>query len=165
MNYKNIVLIILFIFCTVMTRLAPHPPNFTPLISIVIFCGIIFKNKYGFLIPFIAMFISDIWLGFHNVLFYVYFSLLIIFTMSYLYKNNNNLKNIIYLSFSGSILFFIISNFGVWIIGYPNTFQGFIACYYAAIPFFHNTLLSTLIYSTIFSLSYQYMNNRNILLS
>jgi hypothetical protein len=165
MNYKNILLIILFTSFAALTRLTPHPPNFTPLISIAIFCGILFKNRYGFFIPFIAMVVSDVWLGFHNILFYVYFSLFLIFTMGHIFRNNNNLKNTIYLSLSGSIIFFIVSNFGVWLIGYPKNFQGLLACYYAAIPFFQNTLLSTLIYSTVFLLSYQYLNNRNIAVS
>lgn len=165
MNYKNILLIILFTSFAVLTRLTPHPPNFTPLISIAIFCGILFKNKYGFFIPFIAMVVSDLWLGFHDILFYVYFSLFLCFTLGYLFRKHINLKNIIYLSFSGSVIFFIVSNFGVWLIGYPKSIEGLITCYYAAIPFFHNTLLSTLIYSTVFSVSYQYLNNRNIALS
>ena len=158
----NIILILLFTILIAVTRLAPHPPNFTPLLSISIFCGLIFKNKLSFCIPLFAMIISDLWLGFHNVLFFVYMPLLIVFAIGYKFKSALNFKNIAILSLSSSIIFFIVSNFGVWIVGYPKTISGFIACYVAAIPFFHNTLISTLMYSSIFLFVVGYLTNNNL---
>jgi hypothetical protein len=49
------------------------------------------------------------------------------------------------------IIFFIITNFGVWTSGYYGlTLEGLIACYIAAIPFFHMTLLGTIVYTGLF---------------
>ena len=60
----------------------------------------------------------------------------------------------IVLSFIGALTFFIISNFGVWISGsyYDISTQGLLNCYIMAIPFFTNTLLSTLFFAVIFEL-------------
>ena len=53
-----------------------------------------------------------------------------------------------------SVIFFIVSNFGVWILGYPKTWEGFIKCYTVAIPFFRNSLAGDLVYSGLMVLSY-----------
>ena len=52
---------------------------------------------------------------------------------------------------ASAILFFAITNFGVWAIDhlYPRTLAGLASCYIAAIPFFRNTLLSGLFYSAL----------------
>ena len=50
----------------------------------------------------------------------------------------------------GAILFYIITNFGVWSSGvYGYNFEGLISCYTLALPFFGNTLVSTLLFSFI----------------
>jgi len=162
MKYMNIILIVSFSVLTAVTRLTPHPPNFTPLLSIAIFCGLIFKNKWSFFIPLSAMLISDLWIGFHNVLFFVYLPLLLIFMIGLKFENLHSFKNVTIISFFSSIIFFILSNFGVWIVGYPKTISGFIACYIAAIPFFHNTLISTLMYSSVFLFAVRYLTSNNL---
>jgi hypothetical protein len=164
MKYLNIILIGLFVAFAAITRLVPHPPNFTPILSIAIFCGLIFKNKYSFYIPLFAMFVSDMWLGFHNVLFFVYLAFLLIFLIALQFDKSINFKNITSISLSSSIVFFVVSNFGVWLIGYPKSFQGLYSCYMAAIPFFHNTIISTLIFSYAFLYAYKYLANYNSVL-
>ena len=59
--------------------------------------------------------------------------------------------NIFFASVSASVSFFIITNFGVWISTpyYEKTFGGLMACYTAAIPFFHHTLLGDLFFVAI----------------
>ena len=160
----NIILIVLLTILTAITRLAPHPPNFTPVLSIAIFCGLIFNNRFSFCIPLCAMILSDLWIGFHDILFFIYLPLLMIFIFGYQYKKTINFKNIVMISLSSSIIFFIVSNFGVWLIGYPKTISGLSVCYIAAIPFFHNTLISTLMYSSIFLFVYKYLTNNNLVL-
>ena len=152
----NILLIIILTLFAIFSRLIPHPPNFTPLLAIALYSGVCFKNKFLFIIPLLSMVISDFFLGYHNVIFWVYLSLLIIFYMGYLLFKKYTFRNLILLSFVSSIMFFILSNLGVWIIGYPKSFEGFVACYVAAIPFFHNTLISTILFSSIFHFSYKY---------
>ena len=50
----------------------------------------------------------------------------------------------------GAVIFFVITNFGVWSLGsYGYTIEGFISCYILALPFFGNTLISTIVFSAI----------------
>ena len=146
----NYLLFILLTFFAAFSRLAPHPPNFTPILSIALFCGISFRNKYIFLIPLFSMLISDYFIGYHSVIMYVYISLLIIFFIGKYLIKENSFNSTMVLSLSSAIIFFIISNFGVWIVGYPKNISGFIACYVAALPFLSNTLISTLLFSSVF---------------
>ena len=148
----NILLIIILTLFAIFSRLIPHPPNFTPLLAIALYSGVCFKNKFLFIIPLLSMVISDFFIGYHNTIFWVYLSLLIIFYIGYLLFKKYTFRNLILLSFVSSIMFFILSNLGVWIIGYPKSFEGFIACYVAAIPFFHNTLISTFAYLVVLKL-------------
>ena len=52
---------------------------------------------------------------------------------------------------AASILFFVVTNFGVWALDslYPRTLEGLVICYVAAIPFFANTLAGTLFYTAV----------------
>ena len=62
---------------------------------------------------------------------------------------------------SAAVIFFILSNFGVWISGgYGYTLNGLISCYILAIPFFGNTFVSTIIYSALIELIYKIYNTR-----
>ena len=150
----SVFLIILVLF----SRIIPHTPNFTPLISIVLVSSILFKGKRYFALPLIGLFLSDILLEifhfngyiFSSIFFWTYASLLLVFIFSFRFNNGINIKNILFHSFSGALIFFIVSNFGVWVMGgYSYSMTGLIACYTLAIPFFKNTLSSTLIYSAI----------------
>jgi len=161
----NIILIITFIIFIAFSRFAPHPPNFTPILSIALFSGMVFKNKFIFCIPLGAMLLSDYYIGFHNSIIWVYVSLLLIYLLGKAFFNYFSTINIFLLSFLSSVIFFILSNFGVWLIGYPKTLSGFIACYIAAIPFFTNTLLSTILYSFIFYYGYKYILKNNKIIS
>ena len=158
----NYLFIILLTCLAAFTRLAPHPPNFTPILSIALFCGVCFRSKYIFLVPLFAMLISDFILGFHSVIMYVYFSLLLIFIFGKLVSEKISYKSTLIISLFSSILFFLITNFGVWIIGYPKTFSGLILCYSAAIPFFKNSLISTLMFSSVFYYCYSYISNQSL---
>ena len=101
-------------------------------------------------IPFLilAFAITDILIGFHSLLFWTWGSLALIGLIS---KYSNRILSRLFLSFVGAILFFIISNFGVWLTGslYQQSLEGLIQCYIMALPFFTNTLLSTIIFALL----------------
>ena len=146
----NKLIIPLIIVLAAITRLIPHPPNFTPIITIGLFGGAYISNRsIAILIPLSAMFLSDLLLGFHATAYWVYGSLLLVTMMGMMLKNKVNLINCLIAALGGSFLFFIITNFGVFLIGYPYTVEGFISCFVLAIPFFKNTLISTVIYSSV----------------
>tara|TARA_B100000475_G_scaffold197913_1_gene177665 strand:- start:110 stop:832 length:723 start_codon:yes stop_codon:yes gene_type:complete len=139
-----------------LSRIIPHPWNFTPVIAVAIMSGYFFKNIYfSFSILLISMFVADLFLGFYENMIFVYISLLLISFIFYKISKRINFKNLFIYGFAGSVIFFVISNFGVWALGspgvsnlpYDKTLSGLIECYVFAIPFFPNTFLSTLIFS------------------
>ena len=137
-------------------RLIPHPPNFTPIIAVAIMSGYFFRNIYvSFSILLISMLIADIFIGFYENIIFVYIALLLITFVFFKISNKINFKNLFIYGFAGSLIFFIVSNFGVWALGSPGVYDiayekslsGLIQCYILAIPFFGNTFLSTVIFS------------------
>ena len=129
------------------SRFIPHPPNFTSLIALSFYIPVIMGLKFIPVLIFCFV-VTDYFIGFHSTTFFTWGSILIIgFTSQYFKKN-------IYVrllgALSASLVFYLFSNFGVWTLGsYSYTFDGLILCYIAAIPFYTNTLLSTIIYSVI----------------
>ena len=154
--------VIIFILIAVLLRISPHPWNFTPILSIALLSGAYFKNKLSFIIPFSIIVISDLYIGNFNMAFWVYISYLLIFMLGRLYISDITYRNIFISSFAGSIIFFLITNFGTWVIGYPKTINGFLSCFTLALPFYKNTLLSSLFYSTIFYLLYESLLKINL---
>ncbi len=157
MNWKWItpkLLIItgIIIFAALM-RIVPHYPNFTPVAALALFGGAhLGKRWLAFLLPLTALFVSDLFLGFHNFMIPVYFSFALVVLLGRLMRNNIRIPFVIGGSLSGSLLFFLITNAAVWISTpyYPNTFQGLMTSYTMAIPFFHTALLGDLFYNALF---------------
>ena len=159
MNKLIITTIIIF---AAFTRLIPHPPNFTPIIAIGLFGGAYLKdNRLALIIPLIAMIIADVFLGFHGTMIWVYGSLIIISMMGILLKNRTSLVNCSVAALGGSLLFFVVTNFGVWFISglYEKSIAGLITCYAMALPFFHNTLAGSVVYSAIMFGGYEVLKN------
>ena len=146
-----------FVLIGVLFRIIPHAPNFTPMLTIALMSGLYVKNRFSLLIPISIMFISDLFIGSHVTLLWVYFSLLIICLIGRLIKNSA--LHILLFSILSSVLFFIVTNFGVWISGgYSYSFEGLVMCYIMAIPFFKNTLISTLLFSALFYSLHYFLN-------
>ena len=155
-NFKKEFFPIGLILILVFARLIPHPPNFTPIIAVAIVSGYFFKNiNLSLLILLVAMLVSDLFIGFYENMIFVYASLLVITFIFHKISNKINFKNLFIYGFAGSLIFFVISNFGVWALGspgldnlpYEKSIAGLIECYIFAIPFFGNTFLSTLIFA------------------
>ncbi|MEK7630124.1 MAG: DUF6580 family putative transport protein [Patescibacteria group bacterium] len=134
-----------------LSRLFPHPPNFTPVISVALFAGAYFNKKSALIISLTGLFLSDLFIGFYGpLMLFVYGSLALAIIFGSVIKKDISIERIIVCSVAGPILFFVITNFGVWVLPdstYPKTFAGLAECYVMAIPFFRNTLSSTIIYS------------------
>ena len=148
----NKLIIPAIIICAAFTRLIPHPPNFTPIIAMGLLGGAYLKDRrLVFLIPLIAMIIADAFLGFHGTMIWVYGSLILISMVGILLKNRTSLINCSAAALGSSLLFFLVTNFGVWIISgfYEKSIAGLFTCYAMALPFFHNTLAGSVVYSAI----------------
>lgn len=150
------------ILAAALFRLVPHWPNFTPVAAIALFGGACLNKKYlAFLVPLIALFISDLFLGFHSMMGWVYAGFMITVGIGLLLKRNINLFNVAGASLLSSVLFFLVTNFGAWLASplYPDTFAGLIQCYIAGLVFFNdgsygisfflNEVLGSLFYNTV----------------
>ncbi|MEK7097206.1 MAG: DUF6580 family putative transport protein [Patescibacteria group bacterium] len=159
-DIKSKVSIFAIILLAVVTRLIPHAPNFAPIGGLALFSGANFKNKTALLIPLSAMFISDIFLGFHKTMPFVYLSFIIIALIGGLIKTNK-WQSLLKASLISSVLFFLITNFGVWATGsmYQKNLSGLIQSYVMGLPFFRNTIISDLFYSFSFFYGYRFLSN------
>ncbi len=140
-------------------RFLPHPPNFTPVLSIALFSGFYFKKTLqSFLIPISIMLLSDAIIGFHSTMFFVYFSVLLTILIGMYFLKQTSAFKIASTSLLSSCLFFIITNFGAWAIGgfYAKTMIGLFACFISGIPFFYNEVLGTSLYTFLLFSTYHY---------
>ena len=140
------------------SRFIPHPPNFTSLIALSFYIPAIFGRKYIAAVI-LSFFLTDLVIGFHSVTLFTWGSVLIIGLMSKFFINNISMR--IFGPLLGAIIFFIITNFGVWIQGYYGySMESLIACYIMAIPFFHYTVISTIFFSIIIEAACSYSSLR-----
>lgn len=141
----------------VVVRLIPHPANVAPIAAMALFGGAYLDRKYAFVVPLVAMFSSDLFLGFHNTILFVYGSFLLTGVIGLWLKSHRNVQRITLGALASSMLFFLITNFGVWLVGglYPKTLSGLIQSYVMALPFFRNTLLGDLFYTGVFFGGYE----------
>jgi hypothetical protein len=154
---------VIFIIVGVFSRLLPHPPNFSPLVAVALFSGVYWNRKYGYLLPLGTYVISDLIIGLHNTVIFTWSSILLIYFIGTRLKRGNIGSTVIYTLFS-SFLFFIITNFGVWLLGwYPHTLRGLIECYILALPFFRTSLLADILFVGILFGTYEYFLSRRLL--
>ncbi len=134
-----------FVLLAVWFRLIPHPPNVAPITALALFSGASFRNKwFSIVFPLISMILSDIVLGFSSISLWVYSAFILITMFSWVTKELKWTSVLI-----SSLIFFIVSNFGVWVLSYPHTIEGLITCYTMAIPFFGYSILGDMAWSLI----------------
>jgi len=160
MNKKNLILILAIIALAVASRLVKHPPNFTPVVAMSIFAGYYLNKKWGWLLPMVAMFLSDAFIGFYDwrLMAVVYLSIGLSFVLGYGFKRFGNWRSVLACSLTASVLFFILTNFAVWALyqWYPHTWAGLLNCFVMALPFFKNTLAGDLVYSVALFGTYEF---------
>ena len=161
-NIKPYLLPIFLILVLSFSRLIPHPWNFTPVLAVGIFSGFYFKQFYlGLFIVIVSMFLGDLYLGFHGTMFFTYISLAVAVILG-LYIKHFKFTEILFTGLASSICFFIITNFGAWITldMYEKNLAGLFKSYVLAIPFFHNTLISTFLYLFLFKILFELLLNK-----
>ena len=143
------------------SRVLPHPPNFTPLIALSLYCPIFLGAGYIYAVL-LSFVLTDIFIGFHQTLLFTWGSIFIIGILSRYFCRDFK-KRILGASIA-SIFFFIITNFGVYLTGmYGYSFDGLIKCYFMAIPFFTNTIVSTIIFSLVIEILIKINYQRKVL--
>jgi len=143
---------LILILVAVVSRLLPHPPNFTPIAAVGLFSGAYLRIRKFWLVPVAALLLSDVVIGFYPpvAMVFVYSGfILCTYIGRALLQERYNLLSLGGATLSGAVVFFVLSNLGDWLTGlnYPLTLAGLLDCYVRAIPFFGNTLLGDLFYT------------------
>lgn len=159
--------VLTMIFAGAVMRLIPHWPNFTPIAAIALFGGTFLKRKdLAFLVPVVAMLLSDLIIGFHSTMFAVYASFIAIVSLGMFLQSRLTVVNTISASLASSILFYLITNFASWTSGimpYPMNVAGLMQSYIAGLPFFFNGILGDLFYnSVLFGALYMVTNRQTV---
>lgn len=144
-------IVLAFVCLGVLARLVPHPWNATPVMAIALFGGTYLSRRWAILLPLAIVAISDVWLGWHNTILFTWGAFVLTGLTAWWVRQRPSPSRIVAGSLGGSLLFFVLTNFGVWLVGelYPRTAAGLWACYVAAIPFFRSTLLGDLVYTVV----------------
>lgn len=148
---RTLVLIGLIVAAT-LTRLLPHEPNFSPIEATALFAGAyFFDRRLALLVPLVAMAISDLFLGLHAGIPVVYGCMALMAWFGRGLMERRSALRIAGYGLAGAVFFFVVTNLFVWATQamYPMTFDGLVACYVAAIPFFRNSLAGVAVYSLV----------------
>ncbi len=155
----------LIVLLAAFSRSIPHPPNFAPIGAMSLFGAAYFSKKHiAIIVPIIAMWLSDLFLNnvvygryfdhfvwFYQGFYWTYGAFIMIGLIGFSLLKKVKVQTLVIGAFSASVVFFLLSNFGVWFSGtmYPKDLNGLLACYTAAIPFFKFTILGDLVYCSI----------------
>jgi hypothetical protein len=129
------------------SRFIPHPPNFTSLLALSFYVPAILGLRF---IPalIVSFFITDLIIGFHSATLFTWGSVFVIGLSTKFFLTSKTTRVIGALA--GATIFFVITNFGVWTHGsYGYSIEGLMTSYTLALPFFGNSLVSTIIFSII----------------
>ncbi len=165
-NQGNILILVALVFLAALSRLIPHPMNFTPLTAICLFSAAYVENRYlKFLLPISAMLLSDLVIewsgeqGFHQGSLLVYFSIAAMIWLGTSILNSKvSIKNLIVGVLGSSLLFFLITNCvffypetssNIEFASYPHTISGQLASYMAGLPFYRNMLSGDFLFTSL----------------
>lgn len=146
----------------VISRWLPHPANVAPITAVALFSGVYLNKKTAIVLPLLSMLLSDLIIGFYGpMMVFVYGSFLLSSLIGFIVRKSPSKKKIIAASLCSSVLFFLITNFGVWFAGtmYSKDVSGLLTSYVAGLPFFRNTLLGDLFYTTVLFGAYRLMDS------
>lgn len=138
--------------------------NFAPMTAMALFAAATLTDRrLGVFVPLLSLFASDLCIealhrygvmptwGIYEGMWATYLATFLIALMGLALRKHRNAPNIAGATLAGSLVFFIVSNFGAWLPGtlYPLTLRGLITCYVAGIPFFERSLLGDAVYATM----------------
>lgn len=136
-----------------LARLLPHPANFTPVGASSLLGGAVLPRPWNYVVPIIILLITDMFLGIHGTMPYVYGSFLFTAWLGDRFlRQQQSAGRVAAFSFLSSLVFFVVTNFGVWMGGglYPKTFDGLVLCFTMGLPFWRNMLAGDLLFGVGF---------------
>lgn len=152
MSRLRFVVLVAMILAAAASRLIPHPPNVASITAVALFGGAYLSDKrLALIVPLAALLLSDLILGLYRHMEIVYGSFLLVVCLGFWLQRKRSAMRIAGAALASSIIFFIVTNFGVWAFEslYPKTSAGLVACYVAAVPFFQNTLVGDALYTVV----------------
>lgn len=155
MKSKAFFAAIALIVLGVLTRLAPHPANFTALGAIALWSMTLIPSRpLAMLIPLFTLMLSDMWIGFHDQVGWVYTAFILVAVLSLWIEPRRSWARTFSGSLLASLVFFLITNFGVWAQGqiYPMNGTGLLESYIAGLPFLKNQIAGDLFYGALVGL-------------
>ena len=160
MNYLKISLGIFVALAA--SRFIPHPPNFTSLIALSFYIPALLRLRY-LPILILSFIITDLFIGLHSTILFTWGSVGLIGLMSKYFNKSMTFR--IFGALIGAVIFFVLTNFGVWIDGsHGYAINGFISCYILALPFFGYSVISTLVFSVLIETIYKIYQKRSVIL-
>ena len=152
MSYLKIAFGVLVVLSA--SRFIPHPPNFTSLLALCFYIPVVFGVKF---IPavILALLFTDLIIGFHSTMFFTMGSVFLIGIISKYFNHSIMIR--LFGVLTGTLIFYILTNFGVWLNGsYGYNMAGLISCYILALPFFGYSVISTIIFSVVIETIYKF---------
>lgn len=141
----------------VISRIIPHWPNVTALGATAILAPRwLSQSKLSLMVPLLALLISDLIIGFHPTMEFTYSAIFLVSILSWRSKGEHldNATNIVKWGLGSSFIFFLITNFGAWLMldMYQKNIFGLILSYWKGIPFFFYDFMGTIgyIYFTLY---------------
>lgn len=149
---------LMFVVAAVVARIMPHSANMTPLFAVALFTAAVFPVSWAPLIPMLALVLSDAYLGFHGGIWYTWTGMFVFVILGYSLRRNINAWNVVIHTLIGSIMFYLWTNFGVWVQSgmYPHTVAGLTASYVLALPFLRNSVIGDLAFSGVMFSAYEW---------
>lgn len=166
-------LVVGLIIIGLFSRWLPHPVNFTAVGAVALFAGTTLRNRgLALILPVLILFLSDLALGGHALMTYVYVAMILTTALGFFIQDKNffqksQIFKVAGMSLSGSFLFFLITNYAVWQNAglYPMTNQGLIECYVNGLPFFKNQVAADLLFSGVLFSTYEIVGRRWLAIS
>jgi hypothetical protein len=169
LNMRNST-IMMFILGAALTRWIPHPPNATAIGAMALFAG--FQSTsllVALALPLAALFLGDLMMGFHETMMFTYLGFGLVVGLSYFSKRilqQSFVKkglSVISMALLGSLIFFVVSNVGVWLTSsmYTHDLKGLAECFVMALPFLDNQVVGDLVYTGLLMGSFEYLSVKN----
>jgi len=168
--------ILSIIIVGILTRVIPHVPNFAPVEGLTLFGAAYLKRKeFAYILPIALLYLSDLIINnttariyftenegiiwFSNYMLYSFASLTLIVLAGRFLLKKIAATNVIVSALAASVIFFLVSNFGIWVhatSSYSKDLSGLMTAYIAGLPFLRSSVVSTLLFTCILFGAYEW---------
>ena len=146
-----------------LVHLVPHPFGVSPVGAIAIYAGAFGRHRASWLTPVIPLFLGNAITGFYDpiVMTFVYGGFLLSTVSGKLLRRQQNAGRIALAGLIGAIVFYLVSNFPIWLVGmYPPTTAGLIQCYINGLPYLGTGIAANIIFVSILIVAHRLFEDR-----